>query len=81
MNKISHHFAGQQEFGVNKVTWARVGRVTEPGRYLFRFGYVTITSKDLDIWKKFPNAEFAIVAQRSVSEADEYVLGSFDVGA
>ena len=81
LNKILHQFAAQQDFSLNKVTWAKVGRVTEPGRYLFRLGYVTITSKDLDVWKQFPNAEFAILAQRTDSDADEHTLGAFDVGA
>jgi hypothetical protein len=46
---------------------------------LFRFGYVSI--KDLDVWKQFPNAEFAIVAQSLDGEAHEFVLGAFDVCA
>ena len=28
---------------VNKITWALAGRVTDPGRYMFRFGWLTIT--------------------------------------
>jgi hypothetical protein len=27
---------------VNKVNWAKVGRVAEPGRYMFKFGWVTL---------------------------------------
>jgi hypothetical protein len=23
---------------VNKITWAQAGRVTDPGRYMFKFG-------------------------------------------
>jgi hypothetical protein len=29
---------------------------------MFRFGYVTITSEDLDVWKQFPNAKLTLVA-------------------
>src|SRR5690349_14460988 len=29
---------------MRKVDWARVGRVTEPGRYMMRFGYVIVTA-------------------------------------
>jgi hypothetical protein len=64
---------------VNKVNWEKVGRVAEPGRYMFRFGYLVITADDLDIWKQFPNAEFALVAQPSAGPADEFKLGAFDV--
>ena len=39
---------------VNKVTWQKVGRVTEPGRYMFRFGWLTVTAEDLAIWRAVP---------------------------
>lgn len=39
---------------VNKITWDRVGRVTEPGRYMYTFGWLTITAGDLEIWKLYP---------------------------
>ena len=29
---------------VDKITWDRVGRVTEPGRYMYTFGWLTITA-------------------------------------
>ena len=32
---------------VNKITWALAGRVTDPGRYMFKFGWLTITANDL----------------------------------
>ena len=35
---------------VNKITWAQAGRVTDPGRYMFRFGWLTITADDLAVW-------------------------------
>jgi hypothetical protein len=66
---------------VNKVSWGKVGQVCEPGRYMFRFGFVTITSADLGVWKQFPTAEFALVARSSDSEGNEFVLGAFDIGA
>src|ERR1700677_4668445 len=28
---------------VNKITWPQVGRVAEPGRYMFKFGWLTVT--------------------------------------
>jgi len=41
---------------VNKITWPQVGRVTEPGRYMFKFGWLTITANDLAVWKQYPAA-------------------------
>jgi hypothetical protein len=46
---------------VNKVTWQQVGHVTEPGRYMFRFGWLTIAADDLAIWTQFPDASFTLV--------------------
>ena len=67
-----------QLFG--KVTWQKVGRVAEPGRYMFTFGWVTVTADDLAIWRQFPDASFALVKIASVDIEDEYRLGSFDPG-
>jgi hypothetical protein len=64
---------------VNKVTWEKVGRVTESGRYMFRFGFLVITADDLDVWKEFPNAEFTLVEQPSEGAAGEFKLGAFDI--
>jgi hypothetical protein len=64
---------------VHKVTWAQVGRVAEPGRYLFRFGWLTITADDLAIWQQFPDAAFTLVVQRPAEAVEEYHLGAFEV--
>ena len=77
---------------VNKVTWQQVGHVTEPGRYMFRFGWLTIVLDDLAIWKQFPDASFTLVqtlspplaAETDMDEAptvemDEYHLGAFEL--
>jgi len=45
---------------VNKLTWAQVGLVTEPGRYMFKFGWLTVTAEDLAVWKQFPSAAFTL---------------------
>jgi hypothetical protein len=63
---------------VNKITWQRAGGVTEPGRYMFTFGWLTVTPADLAIWKQFPNAAFTLVelpADAQVSHDDEDVHG------
>jgi hypothetical protein len=67
---------------VNKLTWQQAGQVTEPGRYMFRFGWLTITSEDLAVWKQFPDASFVLVKKpspTSTDDTDEYRLGVFDV--
>ena len=64
---------------VNKVTWAQVGRVAEPGRYMFKFGWLTITAEDLSVWQQFPNAAFTLF-QTSTGEAeDDFRLGAFEL--
>lgn len=67
------------QLAVDKVTWQKAGRVTEPGRYMFRFGWLTIAAEDLAVWNRFPNAEFALV-RRTTDGADEFRLGAFDPG-
>jgi len=77
---------------VNKVTWQQVGHVTEPGRYMFRFGWLTIAPDDLAVWKQFPDAAFTLVqalapplvteaesAEMPSVEMDEFHLGAFEL--
>ena len=70
----------------NKVTWQQVGRVTEPGRYMFRFGWLTVTAEDLAVWEQYPDAAFALVktaamtatnVDTEVDVAEEFHLGTF----
>ena len=46
---------------VNKITWDKIGRVTEPGRYRCFFGYLTVTSEDIEVWTRYPGATFTLV--------------------
>jgi hypothetical protein len=62
---------------VHKVTWAQVGRVAEPGRYLFTFGWLTITAADLAVWQQYPDAAFTLVVQSTPDAVEEYRLGAF----
>ena len=71
---------------VNKITWQKAGHVTEPGRYMFTFGYLTVTAEDLAIWKQFPDATFTLVEMpRAAPEiatdppAEEFHLGAFEL--
>lgn len=65
---------------VDKVTWHKVGHVTEPGRYMFRFGWLTVTDADLAIWRQYPEAQFTLVMRPAAKESeDEFHLGAFDL--
>jgi hypothetical protein len=64
---------------IEKVTWQKAGRVTEPGRYMFRFGWLTVAAEDLAVWNRFPNAAFALVRTAKAGDEDEFRLGAFDV--
>jgi len=67
---------------VDKITWDRVGRVTEPGRYMYTFGWLTITAGDLEIWRLYPQAAFTLLVQPGspdASSGEEFHLGAFDV--
>jgi hypothetical protein len=69
---------------LNKVTWHQVGHVAEPGRYLFRFGWLTIAADDLAVWEQFPDALFALVKTAAATSidpdaAEEFHLGAFEL--
>ena len=64
---------------VHKVTWQKVGRVTEPGRYMYRFGWLTISAEDLAVWERFPDAAFTLVLRSAADAVEEYHLGAFEV--
>jgi hypothetical protein len=79
---------------VNKVTWQQVGHVTEPGRYMFRFGWLTVAADDLAIWTQHPDTSFTLVRTSSPSlaadiepdetstvETEEFHLGAFELHA
>ena len=65
---------------INKITWAQVGRVAEPGRYMFKFGWLTITAEDLAVWKLYPNAAFTLFTRTTAADGkDEFRLGTFEL--
>jgi hypothetical protein len=83
---------GEATLPINKVTWQQVGHVAEPGRYMFRFGWLTIAPDDLAIWRQFPDTAFTLVqtlspplaAETDTDEAptvemEEYHLGAFEL--
>jgi hypothetical protein len=72
---------------VNKITWAQAGHVTDPGRYMFRFGWLTITADDLAVWRAYPNAAFTLIGATAPAPAEgeeqpageEFRLGIFEL--
>jgi hypothetical protein len=63
---------------VDKVTWQQAGRVTRPGRYMFKFGWLTVAAEDLAIWQRFPEAAFTLVCTTAEDER-EFHLGAFEL--
>ena len=67
--------------------WALAGRVTAPGRYMFKFGWLTITANDLAIWQAYPNAAFTLIRTLTSPPAqtdeepvgEEFRLGTFEL--
>jgi len=65
---------------VDKITWQKAGHVAEPGRYMFTFGWLTITAEDLAVWEQFPLAAFTLVKlPDGDGVADEFHLGAFEI--
>ncbi len=66
---------------VNKIAWQKIEGLTEPGRYHFNFGWLTVTADDFFVGEKFPKAAFTLVKVSSPSETEEdFRLGAFDTG-
>jgi hypothetical protein len=55
--------------------------VTEPGRYIFRFGWLTVTAEDLAVWEQCPNAAFTLVTTAAATDVvgEEFRLGTFEL--
>jgi hypothetical protein len=73
------HRARAEAATVNKIIWAQAGRVIEPGRYMFKFGWLTVSTEDLAIWEQFPNAAFTLLRKAPAEAEDEYRLGTFEL--
>jgi hypothetical protein len=73
------------EIMVDKINWQRAGRVAQPGRYMFTFGWLTVTAEDIGVWERFPEATFTLVKLPDVkltdhdAVAEEFHLGAFEI--
>jgi hypothetical protein len=68
------------DYVVNKITWQKAGRIAKPGRYMFTFGWLTVTADDLAVWELYPEASFTLVEVATDADAaDEFRLGTFDL--
>lgn len=67
---------------VTKITWQKAGHVTAPGRYIFRFGWLTVAAEDVEVWQQFPDARFTLVRMPVEADgAEEFHLGAFELPA
>jgi hypothetical protein len=65
---------------VTKITWQKAGRVAEPGRYMFRFGWLNVAAEDLAVWEQFPDAAFTLIKMPAQADGtEEFRLGAFDL--
>ena len=66
---------------ITKITWQRAGQVTAPGRYMLRFGWLTVTAADLAIWRQYPEAAFTLVELPEIAEdgREQFHLGAFEL--
>ncbi len=66
-----------------KINWAMAGLVTDPGRYMSKFGWLAITADDLAIWQAYPNAAFTLIrtlpSPDEETVGEEFRLGTFDL--
>jgi hypothetical protein len=62
-----------------KLTWVDVAMATEPGRYDSRYGLIEVTSDDLWVWQKYPNAAFVVMQPSPFSDETVCRLGTFEL--
>jgi hypothetical protein len=47
---------------------------------MFTFGWLTVTSEDLAVWERFPNAAFTLVQTATATDTgEEFRLGAFEL--
>ncbi len=59
-----------------KIGWSDLNDVQEAGQYPFRDGLITVLELEIAIWRKHPNALFALMRKNPIRQGVEYVLGT-----
>jgi hypothetical protein len=63
-----------------KISWANVGFTEQGGDFQTAYGLVTVTHRQIAIWKDEPTARFTLVPYSTISPPKKgYVLGSYEV--
>jgi hypothetical protein len=61
-----------------KIGWSDLNNVKEAGQYPFRDGVITVLELEIAIWRKDPEALFALMRKNPVHDRVEYVLGKHE---
>jgi hypothetical protein len=61
-----------------KIGWSDLNNVQEAGQYPFRDGVITVLELEIAIWRKDPEALFALMRKNPVHDRVEYVLGKHE---
>jgi hypothetical protein len=88
-SKVGSQKPAGRKINWQKINWQKAGRVVEPGRYMHRFGWLTVTAEDIAVWRRFPQAEFTMLQipkppsapseDDALADLDEYHLGTFEL--
>nr|WP_315738217.1 MULTISPECIES: hypothetical protein [unclassified Bradyrhizobium] len=62
---------GELAAAVNKIDWNKADRITEPGRYMLPFGWLTVTVDDIAVWQRYPGAAFTLVEGPSLFDGPD----------
>jgi hypothetical protein len=62
-----------------RVSWDDIGRSTEEGEWEVRGQTVSVTWRQIEIWKQHPDAVFTATYFAPVSGTARWVLGSYEL--
>jgi hypothetical protein len=61
---------------ISKITRAQLSSISEPGRYEYPFGWLTVTDDDLVVLRRYPKAVFSLI---TLADGQEHRLGTFEM--
>jgi hypothetical protein len=67
-----------REYTSLKIEWSDLNNVQEAGQYPFRDGVITVLELEIAIWRKHPEALFALMRKDPIRQSVEYVLGKHE---